>query len=89
MYIDVSYFVNTVDLSVNYLTEIPVGDLLIESKCVNFNSKFAFVESNCYANCPKGDENDKKLVAISTSKFNIYKSATNNKSTELLHMVQK
>ena len=74
-------------MSINYLTEIPIGDLLIESKCTHINSKFAFVESNCYSNCPGGNEANKKLVAIATSKFNIYKSATKNTTTDFLNMI--
>lgn len=58
-----SQFVNTVDLSFNFLRPFQIGNLVIDTKCVDIGSKLAFLESRIYTCKPLTDA---ELEAVTT-----------------------
>jgi acyl-coenzyme A thioesterase PaaI-like protein len=97
---DPTLFVNTVDLSFNFLRPFPVGNVVIDTKCVDIGRKLAFIESRIYSGKPAangvdvGKKNNTdpckepdQLLATSFMTFNIYKLSSKKATTDFgLHV---
>jgi len=67
-----SKFINTVDLSFNFLHPFPIGNIVIDTKCIDIGHKIAFLEAKVYT-C--------KPLPFTASELGVLKHSNNDNIT--------